>query len=175
MSPLSSQTFRLGSALTVFFVSFFLYSTAFAQFPTCCGIEREQKGPCCGEIRTVDTARIHFGARWYCADLRGVNLRGGMMMDAFMSWSDLSYALMEGGNFYYGDFTGVNFTGANLNGTNLTHTRLVLTDFTDANLEGAILTHAQLMRTNFTGATYNRMTRWPLGFDPVSSGAIKVD
>jgi uncharacterized protein YjbI with pentapeptide repeats len=173
---LKLQSLHLTMAvLTVLFVGFFLFSTALAQKATCCGIEREEKGPCCGEVRTVDTTLIRFGAPWYCADLRGVNLRGVMMMDAFLSWSDVSYALMEGANFYYGDFTGANFTGANLNGTNLTHTRLVLTDFTDANLEGAILTHAILMRTNFTGATYNKATRWPLGFDPVGSGAIRVD
>ncbi len=171
---LKHPSFRLAAALlALLVVGFSLLGSALAQEGSP-GEGQTIKGPCEG-LRTVDTTLIRFGAPWQCADLRGVDLSGLTMMDAFFSWSDVSGAVLEGANFYYGDFTGANFTGANLFGANLGRTRLVLTDFTGANLEGADLTGAILLRTIFTGATYNRATRWPVGFDPVANGAIRVD
>ena len=165
---------RLTAALlALLVVGFSLLGSALAQEGSAEG-ERTNLGPCEG-LRTVDTTLIRFGAPWQCADLRGVDLSGVTMMDAFFSWSDVSGAVLVGVNFYYGDLTGANFSSANLSWANLRRTRLVLTDFTGANLEGADLTEAILFRTIFTGATYNRFTRWPLGFDPVANGAIRVD
>ena len=147
---------RLAAALLV--VGLSLLGSALAQEGSAEG-ERTNLGPCEG-LKTVDTTLIRFGAPWQCADLRGVDLSGVTMMDVFFSWSDVSGAVLVGANFYYGDLTGANFSSANLSG---------------ANLEGTDLTEAILFRTIFTGATYNRFTRWPLGFDPVANGAIRVD
>ena len=46
------------------------------------------------------------------------------------------------------------------------------TDLRESNLVGADLRETNLQDTNLTGARYDSNTRWPAGFDPLSSGAL---
>lgn len=57
--------------------------------------------------------------------------------------------------------------GADLWGATLRQANLQRADLSGANLEGANLSRAYLM-----GALYDEFTRWPVGLDPGSTGAI---
>jgi uncharacterized protein YjbI with pentapeptide repeats len=61
----------------------------------------------------------------------------------------------------------VNLLGADLRWANLKRANLA-----GANLAGANLAGAKLRRINLTGATSDRKTVWPSGFDPKAAGVI---
>jgi len=124
------------------------------------------------------------------ADLPGADLHGADLTHAFLDRANLSGADLSGANLTNTIFDGANLSGANLSGANLTRTRFAL-----ANLQGANLRHADLRSTdllgastapatrlgravwepaNLTGARYDRLTRWPKGFDPLKHGAILI-
>jgi hypothetical protein len=46
------------------------------------------------------------------------------------------------------------------------------TDLRESNLVGADLTDSNLQDANLSGARYDGTTRWPVGFDPQSAGAL---
>ncbi len=131
-------------------------------------------GPC-EELKTVDWTRPHLNVFWVCADLRGVDLSGASMMDAYLNWSDLTGANLKAIDLSYGDLTGANFTDADLEGADLHLTTSMLANFTGANLKGTNFKLADISHAVFTGATYSEATYWPEWFDPETSGAIRVD
>ena len=72
---------------------------------------------------------------------------------------------------------GANLAGAGLQtaipeNANLENANLRDTLLWNANLCGANLTGADLMGADLHGGTYNALTKWPEGFDPVATGAI---
>jgi hypothetical protein len=62
--------------------------------------------------------------------------------------------------------------GADLSNTKLAGADLTGVNLKGANLGGANLEDAELTRADLGGASYNRYTRWPLGFDPQQHGAV---
>ena len=165
---------RLAPALFALLVAGFLsLGSALAQ-DAATEEEPMDMGPC-DTLRTVDWEHPHLNVFWSCADLRGVDLSGASMMDAYLSWADLTGAILVGTDLSYGDLTGANFTDANLENALLMDTTSMLVNFTRANLVGVDLRNAYLLSAVFTGATYDRSTMWPDGFDPVARGAISLD
>ena len=120
-------------------------------------------------------------------DFRGVNLSA---LD--LSTHDLSGALFDRTTVFSEGTTGVNLAGTNANFSNMdlsevdfgysNLTRVDLTEsflqgaqFSGSNLIGVNFSDTQLSDTNLSSAQYNSFTTWPVGFDPDSKGAIRVD
>jgi hypothetical protein len=87
--------------------------------------------------------------------LRGRDLRSEDLADAFLVDADLSDT----------DLRGVDLAGANLENAILAN----------ADLRGADLSRADLTNTRLLGARYDAATRWPEGFDPARSGAVREE
>jgi len=85
------------------------------------------------------------------ADLDGADLREAYLMDI--------------------DLTNANLIGANLRGADLTDANLTGADLTNADLRGAKL-RTNLSGANLKTAIYDKMTKWPEGFDYEKAGAI---
>ena len=80
-------------------------------------------------------------------DLRGANFVGAQIVGS---------EGQPGGNFVRANLTGANLRDAN---------------FSRVNLGEANLTGADLTGTDFTDARFNSQTKWPEGFDPLTTGA----
>jgi uncharacterized protein YjbI with pentapeptide repeats len=61
-----------------------------------------------------------------------------------------------------------------LRGVNLYSASLIAVNLQGADLSGANLIGADLEDFCLDGATYNHETRWPIGFDPDSKGAVSL-
>ena len=109
------------------------------------------------------------GARFMASNLRDVrfnnaNLEGANLMAADLRSARMMVANLAHANFAMADLRNANLMGANLSGAWLQQ----------AKLEDAHLGHATLLDATLSEATYNRETRWPSGFDPLTAGAIYV-
>ena len=71
---------------------------------------------------------------------------------------------VKGVNLSGADLSGSRFRGSDLRNADLQRAILCDVDFTDANLGGA----------NLSGAVFDKLTRWPRGFDPTARGAIQI-
>jgi hypothetical protein len=80
-----------------------------------------------------------------------------LLLDAGMSASDLSAVPFESASLRNQGLGGADLTGIDLN---------------RGDLRGADLSRANLTATNIVGAVYDAQTRWPIGFDLASSGAV---
>ncbi len=137
------------------------------------------------------------------ADLGGANLRGADLSAAHLDQANLSNADLSNAQLNAADLTGANLSGANLSGAylfnadlrraHLDHADLHDADLRQANLatadlrysilRGADLSHADLIGADLSGtdlrnadvglAQWDIDTKWPVGFDPVSSGAVR--
>jgi hypothetical protein len=101
-------------------------------------------------------------ARFFGANLRGVVLIGAHLQHARFEDADLQKALLNEADLRSASFGDANLKGAFLPDANLSEAYLGGADLTQAYLKGAIL----------RGATYDRFTLWPAGFDPEAAGAI---
>ena len=95
----------------------------------------------------------------------------------FGPWVDFSNQNLSGRIFNNLDLMGANFTSSNLRGTHfygssLVDANLTNADLRDAGLGGANLTDAQIVGVQWQGAFFDRSTRWPSGFNPLSVGMI---
>jgi hypothetical protein len=77
-------------------------------------------------------------------------------------------------NLQCADLSRTDLRETRLDGANLRGAALTSADLREASLRGADLTEADLTRAVLHGATYDRSTRWPEGFDPAVSGAVLV-
>jgi hypothetical protein len=93
------------------------------------------------------------------ADLTGVVLTGRSLRGADLRRAKLRGVSMGGGCFPLGDLSYADLRGA---------------DLTGAYLEGPGQIRGSWWRVPLRNARYDRHTRWPKGFDPVKSGALKV-
>ena len=85
----------------------------------------------------------------------------------FGKYMDLGGANFEGAQIVGSEGQpGGNFVRANLTGANLRDA-----NFSRVNLGEANLTGADLTGTDFTDARFNSQTKWPEGFDPLTTGA----
>ena len=107
------------------------------------------------------------------ADLRDADLRGAILTrSSFLRTQSgvqarFTKANLEGAHLLGAVLEDVDFRQASLRGTNLT-----LANLMGADLSGADLTGALLEAANLKDAAYDKLTRWPEGFDPVSAGAL---
>ena len=101
-----------------------------------------------------DNGRSYEDFRFSIKSLNGANLLNANLIDA---------------NLFSANLNGANLFSANLNGADLTGANLTGADLFGADLRNADLTGADLRNADLTGARYNDNTRFPKGFDPVSS------
>jgi uncharacterized protein YjbI with pentapeptide repeats len=122
------------------------------------------------------------------ADLRNINLKGGILEGAEFSNANLEDACLEGCDLYWARFFQAALRRANLRFSILRGCNFVDADLTDADLtgadlgidnvggethlEGAKLLNCRIDGTIFTGASYDARTVFPSGFDPHRSGLI---
>lgn len=108
------------------------------------------------------------GADFREADLRGAILtRSSFLRTQSGVQADFTKANLEGANLLGAVLEDVDFRQASLRGADLTVANLM-----GADLSGADLTGAVLEGTNLNDATYDKLTRWPEGFDP-GAGALR--
>jgi hypothetical protein len=149
-----------------------------------------------GAILLTTGTRAAAGADLTCADLRrarlagwdlrGTNLRRADLRRAVLVDADLRGADLTCANLRLAYLQGANLAGANLQGANLHMADLCEADLRDADLLCANLAGAQLVNlvprlsaarlegANLTSAFYDRITRWPPGFDPKERGCILI-
>jgi len=101
-----------------------------------------------------DNGTSYEDFRFSIKSLNGANLLNANLIDA---------------NLFSANLNGANLFSANLNGADLTGANLTGADLFGADLRNADLTGADLRNADLTGARYNDNTRFPKGFDPVSS------
>lgn len=113
-------------------------------------------------------------------DLSGEDLSERRYKEAFLLNAKMDRAILAHANFYISYMKGASLRDADLTGASLISTFLMEADLTGANLRGADLRGAMLMGAkldgaDLTGTVYNLATAWPEGFDPIASGAVRVD
>lgn len=115
------------------------------------------------------------------ADLSGLcapyiqNLSGVCFRRAILYWANLCGADLSDCNFEGADLSGAALRDARLVGANLRDAKLGRDNLGGStDLQGADLTGAQLHGADLNGAKYDDTTKFPLGFDPHSSGCIRV-
>jgi uncharacterized protein YjbI with pentapeptide repeats len=94
------------------------------------------------------------------ANLKETNLDGANLNGAYLAWVYLNEATLKGADLGDADLAGAGLVGADLSGANLCGTNLTRADLTDVKL---------------AGATYDRRTAWPEGFEPQESGAERLE
>jgi uncharacterized protein YjbI with pentapeptide repeats len=94
------------------------------------------------------------------ANLKETNLDGANLNGAYLAWAYLNEATLKGADLGDADLAGAGLVGAELSGANLCGTNLTRADLTDVKL---------------AGATYDRRTAWPEGFEPQKSGAERLE
>jgi pentapeptide repeat protein len=95
----------------------------------------------------------------------GANLAGMDLTEADLSRANLKRANLRGANL-----TKARCFDSNLRGADLRDADLQL-----ALLAGADLRFTQLGGARLNGAVYDRLTRWPKGFDARRNGAMRAD
>ena len=73
------------------------------------------------------------------------------------------------------NLTGASLSRANLSGANLEKANLLRANLWHARLEGVQWQGANLKYAILFGATYDKMTRWPSGFEPVGAVLMEED
>ncbi len=108
------------------------------------------------------------------ADLRYANLRYANLGSADLRYADLRYANLGYANLRYANLGYADLGSANLRYANLGYANLRYANLGYADLRYANLRSADLRYANLRSATYNQLTLWPEGFDPVAAGAVAV-
>lgn len=119
-------------------------------------------------------------------DLAGASLRRANLRSAKLFLAHMRHAWLQDADLQGAWLTRAVLEHADLTRANLTHAHLTLASLSDACLRGARLEGADLRSAwlgcpgaalpaaDFHGASYDRKTRWPAGFDPRAHGAILV-
>ena len=120
------------------------------------------------DLRGANLANANFTrADLTDANLRDANLRGADLWAANLRDADLRDADLRDANL-----RGAYLAGAYLTRSNLTDAYLAGANLRDAYLAGADLWRADLRGASLRGASANRLTVWPDGFDPIAAGVI---
>ena len=114
----------------------------------------------------IDLSAVNFRG----VDLSGSNLYFAALKDADLSKANLRSCILDRANL-----TGATLARANLRGASLEKANLLRANLWHAKLEGVQWQGANLGWAIFIGATYDKMTNWPEGFDPNRAGAVLVD
>lgn len=105
--------------------------------------------------------------RYYApsAQLSDADLRGADLSDSYLVGAGLGGADLRGADLSRSDLSDAYLSGANLEGAKFANAIVREVTFSGANLSGS----------DFRGATYDKYTRWPAGFDPLKAGAKFVE
>ena len=98
------------------------------------------------------------------ASLTAADLRGATLTNADLTNADLRNAILK-----YADLRSAYLRNAILEGADLRYAILKYAD-----LRSAYLTGADLFGASLSGATFDKETKFPEGFDPVAHGMILV-
>ena len=112
------------------------------------------------------------GANLRDANLRDANLGDANLRDADLGGADLGGANLRGANLRGAYLGGTYLRDADLRGTYLRDADLRGANLGGANLGAAYLRGAYLGGAYLRGASANRLTVWPDGFDPATKGVI---
>lgn len=102
--------------------------------------------------------------------LKGATLIGATLRFAVLCYSDLRFTNLYQANMIYVNLEGADLRNASLFGANLRSAHLA-----NAKLQGANINHANLDGACLRGALYNKRTVFPVGFDPVAAGMVRVE
>jgi uncharacterized protein YjbI with pentapeptide repeats len=132
-----------------------------------------------------------FKANFTRAQLIRADLQRAQLSQAQFDRAKLMGANFEGANLTQADFSGANLISVNLQQANLTgatfrHSTLRKAKLTGADLRGATLLYARLEGADLTGiqwdetthfrlARYDRLTRFPEGFEPLKHAMINSE
>ena len=119
-------------------------------------------------------------------NFRGVYIEGGNLSDSDLRGADFSGAHLYGTYLYRANCSECDFTGAflqgvvldevNLSGANFVNARLVTDNMgSSCSVLGADLRSASLVNTVLTSCHYDSNTLFPVGFDPVARGMVRVE
>ncbi len=114
------------------------------------------------------------------ADLREANLSTAVMHTANLREENLAGANLAGANLSNAMLSDANLANANLREANLTGANLRFANLSGANLRGANLSKVKTGGVTaaqsglWSRALYDARTIWPVDFDPVAAGALKV-
>jgi hypothetical protein len=111
------------------------------------------------------------GARWDGVELTAVTLRHVDLGEADLTTAHLAMARFDRCNLNGAHLDGADLTGAVLNQCDLRGVCSPGVSFRIAAFRGCDLRRTGLDTANLKGATYDRHTRWPAGFDPRAAGA----
>lgn len=117
---------------------------------------------------TVISEMTHIDPKWRLV-WEIVN-QGAMQRD--LSRADLAGANLREANLNGADLRGAKLWLADLAGADLRRANMRNTDLRESNLVGADLSDTNLQDANLTGARFDAATRWPMGFEPVTAGAL---
>jgi uncharacterized protein YjbI with pentapeptide repeats len=130
------------------------------------------------------------------AILKGSNFKGADLTDADLSYADVTECDFRNANlsftsFFQADASKANFEGCDFKKLILSKVKfreanlrnikgiknVVEIDLYKADLRGADLTELAdtTRQCNFRKATYDKLTRWPQGFDAAAAGAVLVE
>ena len=113
-------------------------------------------------------------------NLSGEDLSERRYQEAFLLNAKMDRAILVHTSFYISYMKGASLREVDLTGASLISAFLEDADLTgaslrNADLRGTMLRGAKLANADLTGAVYNLGTVWPDGFDPVASGAVRMD
>jgi len=119
-------------------------------------------------------------------DFRGLYIEGGNLSDSDLRGSDFSDAHLYKTYVYRADCSGCNFTRALLQGVVLDEVTLIGANFTGTrllvdnmggrcSLLGTDLRTVDLESAILTGCKYDSTTLFPVNFDPVAHGMVRVN
>ncbi|MBC1196802.1 pentapeptide repeat-containing protein [Microcystis aeruginosa BLCCF158] len=112
-------------------------------------------------------------------DLQGVDLSLAILPNAVLTQTNLRGAILNDANLsgailYSADLRETWFRQAYLREAYLRQADLRQANLRQANLTEADLTGADLKGADLTGAIYSDGTKWPDGYDPQKSGALRI-
>lgn len=119
------------------------------------------------------------------ADFREIYLEGGNFSDSDLRCADFTGAHLYGTYLYRANCSECSFAGAllqgvvfdevNLSGANFIDARLLADNMGGScSLLGADLRSTVLANSVLTGCKYDSTTLFPIGFDPVARGMVRV-
>lgn len=127
-----------------------------------------------GLIETKDLSGLSMKGEDLCGmticyrKIRSGDFSGAKLRDSRLQGCDLRAAIFVEADLYRTVFHDADLRGADFSGSDVTEA-----DFSKARLEGADMRCESLEKARL-GATYDKLTKWPEGFDPVAAGAVLV-
>jgi hypothetical protein len=116
-------------------------------------------------VQTLIEADLQ-GIDFHQANLSQANLRGANLSGADLRFADMRGANLRRANLHRADLRGATLINAQLSMADMRVAALRGTDMRGANLQGTNMYPGSLRYTHLRGATYDKRTQFPEGFDP---------